>query len=102
MNKKEFKRYVYQYHPNRQKKMIKSFYDTMTMPRYTTDELIRLLEKLGFNLICQKTETPPYAKQIIKFKNKIKQFDYLIKKNSKSTHLDLITSVHHLVLQKNF
>ncbi len=102
LNKKEFKRYVNQFHKNRKKKMIESFYDTTTMPRYTTDELIRLFEKLGFNLVCQKTETPPYVKQIIKFKNKIKKFDYLIKKNSNSTNLDLTTSVHHLVLQKNF
>ncbi len=70
------------------------------MPRYSCDELIRLFEKKNYHLVCQKTETPPYLSQIIKIKNKIKNFDYLIKKNSKATNLDLATSVHHIVLRK--
>lgn len=80
--------------------MISNYLDTLSMPRFSSDELIRLFEKTGYHLICQKTETPPYLDKIIKFKNKIKKFDYLIRKNSNATNLDLTTSVHHIVLQK--
>ena len=81
--------------------MISNYLDTLSAPRFSTDELIRLFEKIDYRLVCQKTETPSYLNKIIKFKNKIKNFDYLIKKNSNATNLDLTASVHHIVLQKN-
>ena len=101
LTNKEFKRYAKQFHKNRQEKMISNYLDTTSLPRFSTDELIRLFEKINYRLVCQKTETPPYLNKIIKFKNKIKNFDYLIKKNSNATNLDLTASVHHIVLQKN-
>ncbi|MDC1128480.1 methyltransferase domain-containing protein [Candidatus Pelagibacter sp.] len=100
LTRKEYKRYAYQFHKERHEKMISNYLDTLSIPRFSSDELIRLFEKIGYHLICQKTETPPYLDKIIKFKNKIKKFDYLIRKNSNATNLDLTTSVHHIVLQK--
>tara|TARA_B100000989_G_scaffold21727_1_gene14258 strand:- start:26192 stop:27238 length:1047 start_codon:yes stop_codon:yes gene_type:complete len=100
LTRKEYKRYVKQFHKVRSEKMLSNYLDACSVPRYSSDELIRLFEKKNFNFVCQKTETPPYLNQIIKFKNKIKNFDYLIKKNSKATNLDLSTSVHHIIFQK--
>jgi hypothetical protein len=100
LTEKEFKRYTYEFHKPRFREMLKNYYDTLSMPRYSVDELVRFFEKAGFNLVCQKTETPPYIKKIVKFKNEIKDFDKLMKKRG-ATNLDLISSVHHLVLQKN-
>ena len=60
--------------------MLSNYTDTLSMPRYSSDDLIRIFEKEDYQLICQKTETPPYLNKVIKFKNKIKQFDFLMKK----------------------
>lgn len=100
LSKKEYKRYCFEFHKKRHKKMFSNYIDTLSMPRYSTDELIRIFEKEGYQLICQKTETPPYLNKILKFKNTIRNFDNIIKKNSKATNLDLTSSVHHLVLKK--
>ena len=48
--------------------MIDSYYDTITFPRYTVDELIRFFEKSNFSLVCQKIETPPYSKKFYNLK----------------------------------
>ena len=80
--------------------MLHDYYDTLSFPRYSTDELIRLFEKKNFILLCQKTESPPYIEKIIKFKNKIKDFDFLLKKNNSASNLDLTTSVQHLIFKK--
>ena len=100
LTEKEFGRYVDQFHNNRKKEMLRNYYKTLSYPRYTIDELIRLFEKKNFILICQKTETPPYINKIIKFKNKIKKFDSILERNSKASHLELLTSVQHLVFKK--
>ena len=101
LTRKEYKRYVRQFHKTREKRMLSNYTDTLSMPRYSSDDLIRIFEKEDYQLICQKTETPPYLNKIIKFKNKIKQFDFLMKKNSKATNLDLSTSIHHIIFKKN-
>ena len=96
----EYKRYVFQFHKNRAKKMINSYYNTLTFPRYTIDELIRFFEKSNFSLVCQKIETPPYIKKILQFKNNIKNFDYILKKKGRINNSELASSVQHLVFQK--
>tara|TARA_B100000886_G_scaffold22156_1_gene14083 strand:+ start:152 stop:1198 length:1047 start_codon:yes stop_codon:yes gene_type:complete len=100
LTEKEYKRYVYKFHYERRKKMLNDYFQTLSFPRYSIDELIRFFEKKNFILLCQKTETPPYIEKIIKFKNEIKQFDFLLKKNNKASHLDLATSVQHLIFKK--
>ncbi len=100
LTEKEYKRYVYKFHYERRKKMLNNYFQTLSFPRYSIDELIRFFEKKNFILLCQKTETPPYIEKIIKFKNEIKQFDFLLKKNNKASHLDLATSVQHLIFKK--
>jgi len=100
LTEKEYKRYVNEFHYERREQMLRDYYDTLSFPRYSTDELIRLFEKKNFILLCQKTETPPYIEKIIKFKNKIKDFDFLLKKNNRASNLDLTTSVQHLVFKK--
>ena len=96
----EYKRYVFQFHKNRAKKMINSYYDTITFPRYSIDELIRFFEKSNFSLVCQKIETPPYSKKILQFKNDIKSFDNILKKKGHINNSELASSVQHFVFQK--
>jgi len=96
----EYKRYVNQFHKNRAKQMISSYFNTVTFPRHTIEELIRFFELSNFSLICQKVETPPFLKQILKFKNSIKNFDKLINKKGKISNSELSSSVQHLVFQK--
>ena len=96
----EYKRYVYKFHKNRAEKMMDSYLNTLTFPRYTIDELIRLFEKKNFSLVCQKVETPPYIKKILQFKNRIKDFDQILKNRGHVDNSELSSSVQHLVFQK--
>lgn len=97
---KEYVRYANQFHKNRAKQMIKSYFNTVTYPRYTIDQLIRLFEMSNFSLVCKKIETPHYLSKILLFKNEIRDFDKLVKRKTQATPSELSSSVQHLVFQK--
>ncbi len=100
LSDREYRRYINQFHKDRAKQMISSYFNTLTFPRHTIEELIRFFELSNFSLICQKIETPPFLKTILKFKNSIKRFDKILNKNGKISNSELSSSSQHLVFQK--
>tara|TARA_Y100000590_G_scaffold469509_1_gene657452 strand:+ start:2193 stop:3251 length:1059 start_codon:yes stop_codon:yes gene_type:complete len=101
LNDKEFRRYVKEFHNIRKKKMIESYYDTITYPRKSVSDLIDIFAKHNFSVICSKIETPPYLNKIIKFKNKIKKFDELKNKKYKNiSSAEVLSSAYHIVFKK--
>jgi len=101
LSDKEYIRYAKEFHKNRSDQMIKSYFSTLTMPRYSSDQLIKFFNQYNFSLICKKVETPPYLKQINKFRKTIPKFDYIISNKKNITNVDLSSSAQHLVFQKN-
>ena len=100
LKENEYERYVKKFHKNRAKKMMKSYYTTLTYPRCSIEELIRLFESSNFSLYSSKLETPPYLKEIFNFKKKISKFDYLNKNNKNISNTELYSSAQHLVFRK--
>ena len=101
LNDKEYVRYVNQFHKERKDQMINSYFNTLTMPRCSSDQLIKIFESYDYSLVCKKVETPPYIKRIIKFKKLIPEFNSIIKSKQNITNVDLSSSCQHLIFQKN-
>ena len=102
MNEKEYKRYVKKFHYFRKEQMLNSYYNSITYPRYTINDLIEIFEKNDFILYGQKIETPPYISKIFKFKKKIKNFKRLIGKKAKNLdNNELFSSSQHLIFKRN-
>ena len=82
--------------------MLNSYYNSITYPRYTINDLIEIFEKNDFILYGQKIETPPYISKIFKFKKKIKNFKRLIGKKAKNLdNNELFSSSQHLIFKRN-
>lgn len=82
--------------------MLNSYYNSITYPRYTINDLIKIFEKNDFILHGQKIETPPYISKIFKFKKEIKNFNKLIRKKVKNLdNNELFASSQHLIFKKN-
>ncbi len=101
LNDREYVRYVNQFHKERKNQMINSYFNTLTIPRYSSDQLIKIFESFNYSLICKKVETPPYIKKINSFKKMIPKFNTIIKNKKNVTNEDLSSSIQHLVFQKN-
>ena len=101
LDDREYVRYVNQFHKERKNQMITSYFNTLTTPRYSSDQLIKIFESLDYSLICKKVETPPYIKKINSFKKMIPKFNTIIKNKKNVTNEDLSSSIQHLVFQKN-
>ena len=101
MNEEEYERYVRKFHFSRKDQMLNSYYNSITYPRYTINELIEIFEKNNFILYGQKIETPPYISKIFKFKKKIKNFEKLISKKVKNlNNNELFSSSQHLIFKR--
>ena len=101
MNDNEYERYVMEHHSNRKDQMLNSFYNSITYPRYTINDLINIFEKNNFMLYGQKIETPPFLEKIFMNKKKIKNFDNIIKERVNNLDKnELFSSSQHLIFKK--
>mgnify|MGYP001158264970 CR=1 FL=1 len=97
----DYKKYIKKFHKNRSKEMINFFYNGLSYPRISVNELLILAAKNGFKSKLIINEPPRYLKKILNFSNSIKNFWSIVNKNYPKVSSDEIFSgMYHIVLER--
>lgn len=98
---KDYKKYIRKFHKIRSKEMIKFFYNGLSYPRHSVNELIIFASKNGFKPRLIMNEPPRYIEEVISYSNSIKNFWKIIKKNYPNVSSEeVLSGIYHIVLEK--
>lgn len=101
LSEKEYQKYVKKYHYDRYEQMINFYYNGLTYPRITVNELIKFASYNGFYLKFISNEPPRYYKKLRKILFKNEKIWKIISKNySNVSAEEVLSGIYHIVLEK--
>jgi len=99
---KDYENYIKKFHKKRSKDMINFFYNGLSYPRVSVNELIIFASKHGFRTKLIVNEPPRYLNQVINYSKSIKNFWKIVNNNYPKVSSDEIFSgIYHIILEKN-
>ena len=99
---KDYKKYINKFHKERSKDMENFFFNGLSYPRYTINDLLLFASKNNFTPKIIINEPPRYLNDAYKFTLKIQNFWRIVFKNYPRLSSDeLLSGIYHIVLEKN-
>lgn len=101
LNDEEYKRFVYEFHPERMEDMCNFYFKNLTYPRKSVSDILKIANNFGFHLEGIKIEPPRYRDIIFEYSRKIKNFWHVLNENY--PHIsseEVFSGIIHIVLKK--
>ena len=101
LNENEYKRFVKEFHSERNEEMCRFFFDDLTYPRTNISDLLRISNNYGFCLKGIKIDPLRYISKISPFISDIPEFWSLIYQNYPNINIqEMFGGIIHVVLKK--
>jgi hypothetical protein len=100
MTESEYLTYCKKFHKNRFKLMKDFYYNDLSYPRYTVNELIKTASKYDFKIKLLLNEPPRYINNIVKFTKTNNFWNNIYKNFPRVSSEEIFSGTYHIVLER--